>query len=258
MLIIRFEIAFPCCTYFSVWGRFILTDSFFLMPFLCLGRKDKAMKTKMTLRQLRTLLPSTKGVPTPSKNWFREHPSEIFCSEQIGNARLTIYQNGFCTYSKRNHFCIFRVDGFNGIEYDRDKLFTDTEDIPEEMILDKPFLGTLAYIGDMQWDDNENRREENKRELLIDGDEEQWRGLKEFSEPCFLETLEEKEHEFEENVQLYAMIKKLSCKQQEVIFLYYFKHLTQKAIANQLNIDQSRVSRRLESAIKKLHNNIKL
>jgi len=210
----------------------------------------------LTLRQLRTLLPSTKGVPTPSKNWFRDNPSEIFCSEQVGNALLTIYHNGFCTYSKRNRFCIFRVDGFNGIEYDRDKLFTDTEDIPEEMILDKPFLGTLAYIGDMQWDSNEDRREENKRKLLIDGDEEQWRGLKEFSEPCFLEELEEKEHEFKEYEQLYAAIKNLTERQKQVMFLYFYKHFTQKRIASELHISRTTVEEHIAAGIESLKKKI--
>ena len=210
------------------------------------------MKTKMTLRQLRTLLPSTKGVPAPSENWFRENPSEIFWSEQVGNAVLTIYHNGFCTYSKRNRACIFRVNGFNGIKYDRDKLFTDIEDIPEEKILDKPFLGTLTYIGDMHWDDNANRREEDKRELLIDGNEEQWRGLKEFSEPCFLEEQEEKEREYDVYTKLYVAMKSLTERQKQVMFLYFYKHFTQKRIASELCISRTTVEEHLAAGIQLL------
>ena len=155
------------------------------------------MKTKMTLRQLRSKLQSTKGVKTPSENWFRENPAEIFCSEQTSDALLTIYNNGFCTYLKRKHICIFRADDFNSIKYNRKKLFTDIEDIPEEKIMDEPFVDVLTYLGDMQWDDNECKREENKRVLLIDGDEEQWRRLKRFSEPGFLEELEERQRKLE-------------------------------------------------------------
>ncbi len=217
------------------------------------------MKTKMTLRQLRTLLPSTKGVPAPSKKWFRENLSEIFCSEQVGNAMLTIYHNGFCTYSKRNRICIFRVDGFNGIQYDRDKLFTDTADIPEEMILDKPFLGTLAYIGDMQWDDNANRREEHKRELLIDGDEEQWRGLSEFTSPSVEEELdaqEELEKQTETIKKLCKLIDDLSETQRKIIVSKFIKNMNQKEIAKSLHITQSSVSVTLNRALANLKNSL--
>jgi len=217
------------------------------------------MKTKMTLRQLRTLLPSTKGVTAPSENWFRENPSEIFCSEQVGNAVLTIYHNGFCTYSKRNRACIFRVDGFNGIQYDRDKLFTDIEDIPEEKILDKPFLGTLAYIGDMQWDDNADRREGDKRKLLIDGDEEQWRGLSEFTSPSVEEELdvqEELEKQAETIEKLCKLIDDLSETQRNIIVSKFIKNMNQKEIAKSLHITQSSVSVTLNRALANLKNSL--
>ena len=213
------------------------------------------MKTKMTLRQLRTLLPSTKGVTAPSENWFRENPSEIFCSEQVGNAVLTIYHNGFCTYSKRNRICIFRVDGSNGIKYDRDKLFTDTADISEEMLLDKPFLGTLTYIGDMQWDDNADRREENMRKLLIDGDEEQWRGLSEFTSPSVEEELdaqEELEKQAETIGKLCKLVSELSETQRKIVISKFVKNMNQKEIAKSLHITQSTVSVTLNRALANL------
>ena len=172
---------------------------------------------------------------------------------------LTIYHNGFCTYSKRNRICIFRVDGFNGIQYDRDKLFTDTADIPEEMILDKPFLGTLAYIGDMQWEDNAIRREEHKRELLIDGDEEQWRGLSEFTSPSVEEELdvqEELEKQAETIEKLCKLIDDLSETQRNIIVSKFIKNMNQKEIAKSLHITQSSVSVTLNRALANLKNSL--
>lgn len=209
-------------------------------------------RTKLTLRQLRSILPSTEGVDAPPAAWFREHAEHIFCVIRDKDAVLTVYTNGFYTYGKPDYPCVMRVDGFKAIRYDRSKQFTDTADIPEEEYLDEPFVGTLMYRGDFQWEANAEKREVARRELLIDGDEKQWSGLHEFAEPGFLAELEEMEREAERNAKLYEAMEHLTQRQKQIVLLRFYKNMTQKDISDLLGVRQQSVLDVLNAALIKL------
>ena len=111
----------------------------------------------------------------------------------------------------------------------------------------------------MQWDDNADRREEHKRELLIDGDEEQWRGLSEFTSPSVEEELdaqEELEKQTETIEKLCKLIDDLSETQRKVIVSKFIKNMNQKEIAKSLHITQSSVSVTLNRALANLKNSL--
>ena len=179
----------------------------------------------------------------------------IFCIIPDGDATLTVYKNRFYTYKKWGYTCVIRID-FKNIEYDRKNLFTDIDDISEEEFLDKPFLGTLAYIGEMQWEANAEKREEYYKAFSIDGDENDWNTT--LMTPCFLQVREELECLAENNTKLYEAVMKLSVAQRKVVALKFFGGMTQKKIAEVLEIAQPVVSINLKRALANLGNIIKL
>ena len=62
-------------------------------------------KENLSLRQLRSILPSTKDVKTPTRVWVREHldSDQVFFSREYGNGdKLVVFTNGFYCYGNEN------------------------------------------------------------------------------------------------------------------------------------------------------------
>ena len=203
----------------------------------------------LTLRQLCSKLEPAEDSTAYEASWFMKHPELIFCTIPDGDATLTVYKNRFYTYTKFGYTCVIRID-FKNIEYERDELFTNTEDIPEKEFLDKPFLATLAYIGEMQWEANSEKRETYHKAFSIDGDEKEWNPS--LATPCFLEMMEELECLAKRNTRLYTAVKNLSVLQQTIVVLLFFRSNTQKQIADRLQVSPQAISQALERAKKSL------
>ena len=92
----------------------------------------------ITLRSLRSTLPKTTGLNSPSEIWFRENVDQILCSKTCGDGLITVYSNGFYTYTEDEgeHLAILRVDGFERLRYD----FVDdtTYNVEEADYIDSP------------------------------------------------------------------------------------------------------------------------
>ena len=204
----------------------------------------------MTLRQLRSKLNSTESSDTYEANWFEKHPEMIFCTILKGDVTLTVYKNRFYTYKKHGYTCVLHID-FQYIDYERNQLlFTDIKNISEEEFLDKPFFATLAYIGEMQWEANLEKRENYHRAFSIDGNKNDWNNL--LMTPCFIQIKEELECLAEKNAELYKALMKLSSVQRKVVMLKFFGCMKQEQIAKVLNISQPVVSIHLKRALSNL------
>ncbi|MBR7084462.1 MAG: sigma-70 family RNA polymerase sigma factor [Oscillospiraceae bacterium] len=208
------------------------------------------VRDKLTLRQLRGVLKSTKGKATYSECWFRENPDEIFCRVKDELAIITIYNNGFFTYCKGKYTCVLRVDGFDHLEF---KCCTEESGYrkeKEEKYIDEKWIFILAYYGAVQWEKNENKRNQYRHKFYLEGDDRDWNEA--LIIPCFLEELEEKEREYEEYKRLYAVFDALTERQQKIVFLRFHENLTQQEIAERLGIKQQSVCDVLKAAIKHL------
>lgn len=206
----------------------------------------------LTLRQLRTLLPSTEGVSVPSRLWLRNHASDIAYSFSYGNAHINIYKNGFYTYTQEKYTCILRVDGFSRLRFESSTNESGFETVDEKEYIDKSCLIALFSFGETRWNRNAEKRKMYSTSLVIDVNDENFQCIGAFSEPCFLDRQRELKNREERIRQLYIALNELKFQQKQAVELHFFQKLTQPEIADILGISQQAVSGRLKRAINTL------
>ena len=156
------------------------------------------MEGNLTLRQLRSVLPSTKDVKTPSRDWIREnlHGDQVFCSRKYANGWLVVFTNGFFFYSDGKWgtvFCsrkyangwlvvftngfffysdgkwgtVLRIDGFRELYYETDE-FGRYGKLPEKDYIDRPFDYPLGACAMWQLKRNAEKRKSSYNETAVD------------------------------------------------------------------------------------------
>ncbi len=209
------------------------------------------MKNTMTLRQLRAILPSTKGIDTPSEIWVAEHPDQILFTTTMSDAVINVYRNGFYTYIKGGHTSILRVDGFSCIRVE-----SQTDPVPpigEEEFLDSPYYTILHDIGDQQWMCNAEKRNNYRHGFSLSGDSDDW--CEGSSVASAEDEYLEREERREEHEWLREALKTLTKQQRKIVILFYYKKMTQDQIAKELGIRQQTVLDSLKRSINKMRKN---
>ena len=128
-----------------------------------------AEQGQLTLRQLRGILPSTKGVETPTRDWVREHlhGEEVFCSKEYGDGRLTVFTNGFFYFTVGKWGTVLRIDGFTELYYETDE-FGGYDKLPEEAYIDGPIDYPLGECAMWQLKRNAAQRKNSTNEMPVD------------------------------------------------------------------------------------------
>ena len=207
------------------------------------------MKNTMTLRQLRTLLPSTQGKPIPTKEWLKANAKSkaVFYSTRLAyGGLLIIFKNGFYYYKSLGMATVLRVDGFN-------KVYVETDDAghyekrSEETYIDKPFLDGLGLNALWQLKRNQEKRRVRAREDATDS--EILNQQRDQAVPDILDQIVEKETRRDEIDLIRRGWSLLSKEQQEAVYLHFWKDLSRAQIAEQLGISARAVSYRIEGAI---------
>jgi len=227
---------------------------------MCL-QKGHIMKTSeidfsgITLRSLRAMLPGTEGLQPPSEIWFRENPDQILCFDYCGDGLITVYSNGFYTYTEDDgeHITILRVDGFKRLRYD----FVDnTAGIVEESdYIDSPYLVALYINGKTQWDINASKRSMYRHGYYLENNSKDWGS--EAMVPSAEDEYIARETRREERFMLSESIAKLTKRQRQIVKLYFDDGMKQEAIAKLLGVRQQSVMDVLSAAIKNLRNNFR-
>ena len=207
------------------------------------------MKNTMTLRQLRTLLPSTQGKPIPTKEWLKANAKSkaVFYSTRLAyGGLLIIVKNGFYYYKSLGMATVLRVDGFSKVyvETDEDGHY---EKRSEETYIDKPVLDGLGLNALWQLKRNQEKRRVRAREDATDS--EILNQQRDQAVPDILDQIVEKETRRDEMDLIRRGWPLLSKEQQEVIYLHFWKKLSRTQIAEQLGISTRAVSYRIEGAI---------
>ncbi len=202
------------------------------------------MKNTMTLRQLRAILPSTKGIDTPSEIWVAEHPDQILFTTTMSDAVINVYQNGFYTYIKGGRTSILRVDGFSYIRVESD------DPILEETYIDSPYAVALHLNGDHQWERNAERRNSYHHDLFLNNDDSDW--CEGSSVASAEDEYLEKEERREEHEWLREALKTLTKQQRKIVILFYYKKMTQEQIAAMIGTSRPHVTQTLKRCIEKL------
>lgn len=203
-------------------------------------QKGRIMKTSemdfssLSLRSLREMLPRTEGVEAPSEIWFRENPDKVICADTCGDGLITVYSNGFYTYTEDagEHLSILRVDGFKRIRYD----FADKSKqiVEESEYLDCSYLIGLYLNGQNQWLRNAERRSNYYHELYLDYDEDDW--VDGISVQSAEEELVQGEVTTERKEHLRVLMEHLTERQSQIVRFYFFDGLNVKQIAKRLHV----------------------
>ena len=178
-------------------------------------------KENLSLRQLRSILPSTKDVKTPTRVWVREHldSDQVFFSREYGNGdKLVVFTNGFYCYGNEN-WTVLRVDGFSRLYYETDE-DGGFEHLEEEKFLDDCFIGALGTNAIWQLKRNADKRDADHGEISVDNETMEMN--RDESAPDVLELLIEKDLKAENHARLAKAIAGLTEAQREVIVLRYW------------------------------------
>ena len=209
----------------------------------------------ITLRELRAMLPSTKGVDTPSRNWVRDNlvGEQVFFSKAFPDgSSLVVFKNGFYRYGDEN-WTVLRVDGFSRLYYEVDDAGS-FEHLDEEEFIDSGFIYALGENAMWQLKKNAEKRRADHGEVSIDNETADLNTDQNSND--VLESIIEREEQTEEACRLRKAWNTLTSQQKEVIWLIKVKKLTQEEVATKLNISRPRVTKVLKQTIEKLQKNI--
>ena len=212
------------------------------------------MEGNLTLRQLRSVLPSTKDVKIPSRDWIREnlHGDQVFCSRKYANGWLVVFTNGFFFYSDGKWGTVLRIDGFRELYYETDE-FGGYGKLPEKDYIDRPFDYPLGACAMWQLKRNAEKRKSSYNETAVDT--ETMERNADDSTLDLIDLLIDQEDKAEENRRLHRAWEMLTEQQKTVIWLVKVKGLSQDEVARRLGVSRPRVTAVLHQTIEKLKKN---
>ncbi len=204
----------------------------------------------MSLRDLRTMLPSTEGVKSPSENWFRENVDEIILFDSCEEGDTAVYSNGFYTFTadRGEHLAVLRVDGFQNIRY----VFADRtiSIVDESDYLDSLYLVALFANAKEQWDKNAYKRNAYRHGYYLNNDSTDWGD--EARAVSAEEEVLRKEEKCEVNKMASIALSVLTERQRENVEMHVMAGNTQTETANVIGISRGSVQKHLDRAMKKM------
>ena len=218
-----------------------------------LGRLKKlASDGELTFGRLREDMPSTKNAATPPEHVVRafgKEPDLIVAKKEFENDEsLTVFTNGFYTYTRNGWSTILRVDGFERIYFEVAEGRFDT--LPVEEYKDCQYSYPLGENG--EW--NLKRNEERRYAYHVRGSlDEILLNQKDNADPDdFVESLIEIEEKGEKIAKLYKAMDVLTEKQRRVIKLHYMTGMTVDVISKNLGLDASAIRRLIKRGLERM------
>lgn len=191
---------------------------------------------RITLRDLKALVGSTRGLAMPTAKALRESGEMALEAAVWADARLRVYRSGFYTYETPAGTTVYAVDRCAGYEYENgdclDSQWFDEED----------WVVRLALSAEDRLERNQRRKEEEGR-FSYSRDAAEGKDL--WDPQDFTATLESRE-------QVEGMLAILTEKQLQAIQLCILQQLPQIEAARQLGISQPMVAKHLSAAIARL------
>ena len=243
----------------------------------------------LTYRELKELVPEAPRCKMTAKKLEGE---EVLFSEHVDGADITIFKNGFLTYTKYDdhgdpHSTVYSVHRCNRIVFqvsfskeERDDAWDSSaladsvtyrmidnqlvklHIINEEHYLDGPWWMPICIVCEERMQHNQNSREEYRSEFSLDGgteededDCENWNPELACPDNCeeWMDKQAEEEEKAEKHRKLMDGMKSLTDIQRQVIDLYYSNQgITERDIARELKVNQSTVHRNLQAGLKNL------
>ena len=189
----------------------------------------------ITFKDLRNLVGTTMGKALPTARALRESGIPVIVQATARDGKLTVYENGFYTYSTPSGTTVYAVDRYDSYDYDGGDLLT------EEVLGGEDWRVWLLLEGEKRLEHNNNAREEGDH-FSYSADTTERGDLRD-------------PHDFVEDIEnrdlVERMMDRLTEKQRQVMRMRYGEGMTQQKIASQLGISQQMIAKLLRSAKKK-------
>ena len=198
----------------------------------------------MTLKELQNKIEKTMGKDLPTAAHLRAGNSPLVISKAFdGDARLSVFQNGFALYTCGRSATVFRVDYCGGYTY-----FGRNEqtELSEDFFTDTDWWVRLLMEGEDRLTHNRNIKAE-RNECSFGGDTEAYYNLCGTEQPMIDEMMSGERME--------AVLSILTVRQRELFTLYYIDGYEMKEIARICGISFQAVSIALSESRKKLEKN---
>lgn len=212
------------------------------------------MNEKMTLRELQTLISSTKGLSIPTAKALRttDTPVAVYSTT---NFSITVYACGFALAKSYKRTTVVRVDACRDYKYQtlHDKI-ADTKKsatpshVGFDVFLDIAWPVRIMLTAEDQLEENNDKAAHRaiSEHPAIAAD------VKEYNRYVHGESVEDM---VINEIMKAEMLSTLTDKQREVYVLYYDEGYTLQEIGEMLGVTWVSVRNRLEGAMKKIHKN---
>ena len=192
-----------------------------------------AQNEHVTLRELRTQISATSEGKLPTFKQLMEMKSAVVAQKVVNTALLTVYQNGYAVYEEYTY------------EFDNGTRIT----IQQELLENEEWSIRLLMEGEMRLEHNHNKTFDKFECVSLECDGSDWSAV---ASVDFLQEDNEVVLAEIELCMLYEAMDKLTKRQMEVIRLYFYKGMSQQAIAQKLGIGRRAVGNCIEGALKKI------
>lgn len=198
---------------------------------------------RITLRELKAMLPATTGRKLPSPRYLRENDTLVARAE-VMDCVIEVYGSGFAVCRNSSHFCLIRMEHVGRVAYESEqddwRSTVDVEDLDwtigvmlcgeermERQYRDKAESSIVSLTGASP--------DEDGADMEIDAG---------------VDVLEEVVSEDE----CLRMMETLTPRQREVVQMHFFEGMTQEEIAQKLNRKKQSVNESISWALKKIQN----
>ena len=208
---------------------------------------------KLTLAEMKNLVPTTKGKVRPTAKFLRENET-VIASSDVSDSTMAVYASGFALYKTENHQYVLRLDCIHSAEYER--------------VEDEGPHNTYVPLDELDWDtavllDGEQRIEADRLHRLsrttvsmtgtgVQNDEDEPQDMELDAGVDIAGEYERKEEKAEAVKLLNEILSCLTERQREIVTMYYLHEMTQQGVADALNLPQQYVDRVLKAALKKI------
>ena len=206
-----------------------------------------ALNEHVTLRELRTHISATSEGKLPTFKQLMEMKSAVVAQKVVNTALLTVYQNGYAVYEADGARTVMAVDRCKEYTYDFDNRTRIT--IQQELLENEEGGIRLLMEGEMRLEHNHNKTFDKFECVSLECDGSDWSAA---ASVDFLQEDNEMVLAEIELCRLYEAMDKLTKRQMEVIRLYFYKGMSQQAIAQKLGIGRRSVGNCIEGALKKI------
>lgn len=209
-----------------------------------------AVNAHISLRELKNCVDKVLEKNIPGYKQLMEMNPVVAARATVNGATITAYTNGYAVYEADDTHTVLDVNRCGDYRYD----FNDGtyEVVPAEVFEEVEWTVRLVMEGERRLENNRSKISRDYEEFALSCDGTDWcdAAMVDFMEAENAEMLAD-----EELRKLYAAMRKLTERQQEVVQLYFYKGLNQYEIADELGIARRSVGDCLEGALKKIRKN---